>query len=217
MIFVAVEFHAECYLAQFAIDAHIQIAFAADSLEKFLVVAFAPFHHRRKQVARFALVGIENERNDLVVAVFHHFFARNIRVGLASARIEQTQKIVNFGGRSHGRARIFARRLLFDGDNGTQPRNLVHIGTLHIAHEMPRIGRKSLDVAALPFGINRIERQRRLATAAQASNHRQCVARNRHIDIAQIMHPRPKNLYFSLFAKVVHRIKKANRKDTKFS
>ncbi len=163
-------------------------------------MTFSPFHHGRQQIAGFAVVFVENEVDYLVVAVFHHFFARNVRIGFASASVEQTQKIVYFGDGANRRARIFARGFLLNGDDGTQTRNLVHIGALHVADEVARVGRKSLDVAALPFGVDGVECQRRLAAAAQTRNHRECIARNGGIDVAQVVNSRAINLYFAVVA-----------------
>ena len=61
--------------------------------------------------------------------------------------------------------------------------------SLH-ADELPGIGRKRLHIAALPFGIDRIESQGRLAGTRKSCDDDQFPARNFQIDVLQVMHPR---------------------------
>ena len=157
VIFVAVEFHAEGYLAHLAVDAHIQVTFAANALEQLFVVSFASFDYGCQHVAGFAVVFGKNQFDNLVVGVFHHLFAGDVRIGFAGACVQQTQKIVNLGSGANGRTRIFVRRFLLDGDDRTESRNLIDIRTFHIAHKVARVCRKSLDVTALSFGVNGVE------------------------------------------------------------
>jgi len=51
-------------------------------------------------------------------------------------------------------------------DGGTQAVNGIHIGALHLIEELARVGGERFDVAALAFGVNRVEGKRRLARAA---------------------------------------------------
>src|SRR5665213_2728310 len=43
---------------------------------------------------------------------------------------------------------------------------------VHALEELPRIGAEGLDIAALAFGIQRVEHQARLARAARPGDHR---------------------------------------------
>ena len=70
---------------------------------------------------------------------------------------------------------------------GREPLDRVDVRLLHQAEELPRIGRERLDVAALPFGVDRVEGERRLPRARQAGDDRQLVARDRDADVPEIV------------------------------
>ena len=84
-------------------------------------------------------------------------------VGLSDPREQQPQVVVDLGDGADGRARIVTRRLLLDGDRGRQPLDQIDVGLLHQLQELARVCRERLDVAPLAFGIQGVERQRRLA------------------------------------------------------
>lgn len=87
------------------------------------------------------------------------------------AREKQAQIIIHFRDGSYRTARIATRGLLVDGNGGAQPIDLIDVWFLHKAQELPGIGTQRFDIAALPFGIDSIERQARFAGAAQTSNN----------------------------------------------
>ena len=64
---------------------------------------------------------------------------------------------------------------------------MVDVGLLHHLEELARISGERLDVAALPFGIDGVERQRALARAGEAGDHGQRLARDIDVDILQIV------------------------------
>jgi hypothetical protein len=64
---------------------------------------------------------------------------------------------------------------------------MVDVRLLHHLQELARIGRQRLDIAALPLGIDGVERQRGFARARQAGDHRQRVTGNVDIDILEIV------------------------------
>ncbi len=74
---------------------------------------------------------------------------------------------------------------------------MVHIRFFHHIKELPGVGGQAFDIASLPFRIDRIEGQRRLARARQAGDHHQLVARDVHIHGFQIMLTR--TAYFDKF------------------
>ena len=82
--------------------------------------------------------------------------------GAAAAGEEQAQVIVNFGRGGDGRARIARRIFLPDGDGRRDAGDFVDIGLLHALKELARVGGKRFDVAALAFGIDRVEGERDL-------------------------------------------------------
>jgi hypothetical protein len=84
-------------------------------------------------------------------------------IRIADAREQQAQVVVDLGDRADGRARVVAGRLLLDRDRRRQALDQVDVGLLHQLQELPRVGGQRLDVAALPFGVQRVEGERRLA------------------------------------------------------
>jgi hypothetical protein len=61
---------------------------------------------------------------------------------------------------------------------------------LHHFQELARVGRQAFNIAALAFGIDRVEGERRLARSGQARHDNQPVPRQVQIDPLQIMFPR---------------------------
>ena len=109
----------------------------------------------------------------------------------ADARVEQPQVVVDLGDRADGRARVARRRLLVDRDRRRQALDEVDVGLVHLAEELPGVRRQRLDVAALALGVDRVERQRRLARARQTGEHDQLVAREHEVDVAEVVLARP--------------------------
>ena len=108
----------------------------------------------------------------------------------ADARVQQAQVVVDLGDGADGRARVVRGRLLLDRDRRRQALDVVDVGLLHHAQELARVGRQRLDVAALAFGVDRVEGQRGLARAGQAGDHDQLVARQVEIDVLEVVRPR---------------------------
>ncbi len=52
---------------------------------------------------------------------------------------------------------------LVNGDGGGEALDVIHIGLVHLADELARVGRERLDVAALALGEDGIEGQRGFA------------------------------------------------------
>ena len=110
--------------------------------------------------------------------------------GRAGAREEQAQVVVNLGDGADRRARVVAGRLLFDGNRRRQALDQVHVRLLHQLQELPRVGRERLDVAALAFGVQRVESERGFARSGQSRDHDQPVARQVEIDVFEVVRAR---------------------------
>ena len=90
---------------------------------------------------------------------------QHVAVLAADARPEHAQVVVDLGDRADRRARVVARGLLLDRDRRREPADVVVLRLLHLPEELARVGRERLDVAALALGVERVERERRLARA----------------------------------------------------
>ena len=103
--------------------------------------------------------------------------ARAVR--LADARVEQPQVVVDLGDRADRRARVPARALRCSmAIAGRQALDGVDVGLAHLLEELARVGRERLDVAALPLGVDGVERERGLARAREAGDDHELVARD---------------------------------------
>ena len=97
------------------------------------------------------------------------------RVRLAYARVQELQVVVYFRDSTNGRTRIAAGHFLLDSYSRRNTFYLFDVGFLHSSHKLSCVGAEALYVASLPFGIERVERQRTLAAAADACDHHEFV------------------------------------------
>ena len=189
-------------LIHFAVDAHAHIALLLQALEQLRMFALARPDERRHDLQprplrqREQLIDhlvrcdenvIASRAAGLVDRLLTDFAPAFRAVRDACARVEQTQVVVNFRHRADGRTRIARRRLLVDGNGRGKAVDAVQIRFVHLAEKLPRVGRKRFNVPPLPFGVNRIERQRRFAAARKAGKDDQLIARNFNVDIFQVV------------------------------
>src|SRR5258708_14564889 len=86
---------------------------------------------------------------------------------------------------------------LFDGDGRRKAFDYVNFGTLHLVEELPGIGRKRFDVAALALGINGVKGEGGLARAGKTGDNRQGIAGDFEADVFEIVLPRAPDNEFS--------------------
>src|SRR5258708_36468190 len=105
----------------------------------------------------------------------------------ADARVETPQIVVNLGDRADSGAGIPPGRLLLDADGWRQAGQIIDVGLLQLTKKLARIAGQRLYVAALPLGIERIERQGAFAGAADARENDQLITRQIQIDAAELV------------------------------
>ncbi len=115
------------------------------------------------------------------------------QIGASRAGPQQAQEIVELRGRGNSRARIARGVLLADGDRGRDAVDLVDIRLLHALQELARVSGERFDIAALTFGVNGVEGQRRFARSRDARDHGQLVMRDVERDILKIVDARATN------------------------
>ena len=120
----------------------------------------------------------------------HDFLAAVAAEGPADAREQQPHVVVDLGRRADRRARIADAVLLADRDRRRDAVDAIDVGLLHPLEELARVGRQRLDVAALPFGVDRVEGERRLARAADAGHDDQLADRQREVDVLEVVRAR---------------------------
>src|SRR5690606_22859745 len=100
---------------------------------------------------------------------------------------EQAQVVVDLGDGANRGARVVRAAFLVDGDGRRQALDVFDIRLVHLAEELARIGRERLHVAALPFGEDGVESQRRLARAGQPGDDHELVAGDLYRDVLEIV------------------------------
>ena len=161
-----------------AIHAHAGKALVADVLDDVLLLALALAHHRRQHHEARALVERQHPVGDLLHALPGDLHPALGAVRNTDARVEHAQVVVDLGDGGNRRPRVAAGGLLVDRDGRGQPLDVVHVGLVHLPQELPGVRGEALHVAALPLGVQRVEREARLAAARQARDHREPVTRD---------------------------------------
>ena len=83
---------------------------------------------------------------------------------------------------------------MLDRDRRWDAADVVHPWFVHTIEELPHVRRESFDVAALAFGINGLERERRFAGAARTGDDSHFAQRKIDIDALEIVLARSANL-----------------------
>ena len=78
--------------------------------------------------------------------------------------------------------------MLVNGHRRAQTPDIVHFGLGHSLQKLTGIRGKALHIASLPFGIQGVKNQARLAGTRQAGHDHQLVPGQDDIDTAQIVH-----------------------------
>ena len=81
-------------------------------------------------------------------------------------------------------------RFLRDRNRGTQPGDILDVRFRELAEELARVTRQGLDVAALPFGVERVKGERTFTASAHTGKAYQTILRERQIDPIEVMLPR---------------------------
>ena len=161
----------------------------AQLLEELAVLALAAAHDRREHHELGALGEHHHLVDDLLGRLRLDRAAAVVAVRVADPGPEQAQVVVDLGDRADCRARVAAGGLLVDRDRRREPLDRVHVGLVHLAQELARVGRQRLDVAALALGVDRVEREARLARAGQPGDHDEGVARQPQVQVLEVVLP----------------------------
>ena len=174
--------------AELTVDARFHVAPRALRRQLFLELALASAHDRREDVDALVLRVEHHHVDDALERLAGDFLAAVRTVRDADVGEEEPQVVVDLRHRTHRRTRIRAGGLLFDGDGRRETFDQVDVRLLHLLEELARVRGQRLDIPTLSFGVDRVERQRRLAGAGQAGDDHQLVARDVDVDILQVVH-----------------------------
>ncbi len=106
---------------------------------------------------------------------------------LGGAREQQLQVVVQLGHRADRRARAAHRVGLVDRDRRRHAVDLVDRRPVHAVEELARVGAEGLDVAALAFGVQRVEHQARLARAARPGDDRHLAGADVEVEVLEVV------------------------------
>lgn len=106
---------------------------------------------------------------------------------LTHAGEQQLQVLVDLCGTTDGRPTGAAHILARDGNRWRDPLDTIRRGLVELLQKLPRVSGEAFDVAALPLGIERIEREARLAAAAHAAKGDQLPMGQIEIDLLQVI------------------------------
>ena len=177
-------------VAQRAVDAHAHEAAAPQRLELLLVLALSVAHDRRIQKQP----RLRRQRDQAIHDLLHGL-RRDLPAALEAdwmpdAREQQAQVVGDLGDRADGGPRAAPNPLLLDRDRRRQTVDGVAVGLLHLLEELPGVGGERLDVAPLPFRIERVEGEGRLARAGEPGDDDEPLARDVDVDVLEVVSAR---------------------------
>ncbi len=170
-----------------AIDADTDEALLAGGLEDAITLGLAVLDEGAQDQQARALGEAEDLVDDLAHRLPLDLAAAVGAVRVPDAREQEAQVVVDLGDRADGGPRVLAGALLVDGDGGREAVDLVDVGLLHLAQELPGVGAQALDIAALALSVDGVERKAGLAAPGQAGDHDQPVTRERDGDVLQVV------------------------------
>ena len=184
---VLVEFDVVGELAHLTVDAHPCKALGHQAAEQLDVGAFLAADHRCQQL----VAGVLGQPEDLIDHLVDRLRPNRTlalgAVGFAGAAEQQAQIVLDLGDRADGRTGVVTGGFLVDRNRRRQPFDRIDIGLVDLTQKLARVGRQAFDVAALSLSKDRVEGQRALAAAADAGEHHQPVARNRQINVLEVV------------------------------
>ena len=190
VLVVAVERDVSGQIPHLAVDPGAAEPVPCEVLEELLVLALPPLDHGGEHLEAGALVDLEDPVDDLLRRLAGHGRSVVGTVGHTDPGVEEPEVVVDLGDGADGGAGVAARRLLIDRDRRGEPFDEVDVRLVHLAEELPGVCGEALDVAALPLGVDRVERQRRLAGAGQSGEDDQTVARQVQVEVPEVVLPR---------------------------
>ena len=169
------------------VDANAGEAAAAGGREELLVLPLPIAHERTEHEDARALGHRHDLVDDLLDGLRHDRDAVIRAVRHPDPREEKTQVVVDLGDCPDRRSRIACRPLLIDGYSGREALDEVDVGLFHLTKELARVRRERLDVAALTFGIDGVERERRLPRSRKPGDHDHLVPRDADVDVLEVV------------------------------
>src|SRR5439155_16653338 len=141
---------------------------------------FSPLgvYHGREQHHAVFRRQRQNPVNNVAGGLVSDRLAAGRTMRLPDVREQQAQVVINLRSGRDGRPGIRAGTALLDGNGRRQSFDEVHLRLLRLVEELARVSGERLDVFALAFRKDGVERERRFAGTTQSGDHDQLVARD---------------------------------------
>ena len=198
MIAPAVELDVLVEGTERAVDARLREPLLLQLGKLFLELPFSAADDRSEHVDAGILRIQHHHVHDALERLRRNLASALMAVRDADVGEQQPQVIVDFRHGADRRSRIRGGGLLLDGDGRRQAVDQIDVRLFHLLEKLPGVSRQRLDIAALSFGVDRVEGKGRLARPGQAGNDRQLVPRNIDVDIAEVMNARAAYRYPAL-------------------
>ena len=187
VVLVFIEFDLVAQIAFLAIDPRVPVSVHTNLFEQIFVVFAENF---RDRCSHFDFGSFRQSQH-----VFHHLVRRLAVEFLLAPRAvrnadggkQHSHVVPDVGHRADGRTRVAADGFLIDRNDRREPVHKVDIRLALLPDKPLRIGRHRSQQPALPFRVDRVERQRRLAGTTNASDNDQLIARQFDGDILQVV------------------------------
>ncbi len=190
VVFAAVEQGRLGEVLYFAVDAGAK-TLLVKLIEEVFEFTLAAANDGRHDGDALAGAELQNALDDLIGGLAGDGTAAVGAVGRADGSVEQAQVVVNLRDGADGGAGAAAGGFLLDGDGGREALDGVNVGAFDLVQKLARIGGEGFDVAALAFGVDGVEGERAFAGAGEAGDDGEGIARDAHVDVAQIVLARP--------------------------
>ena len=135
----------------------------------------AIFYNGSENFYRFAVKILHHKVDEFGFAVLLHGLLCDVAIGGGYSGVEKTEKIVDLGNSPHRGARVVGGRLLLNGDYGTESINALYFGSAGGVNKATCIGRKGIDISALPLGKKYVKYKRTFTTTTQPRDNRKFV------------------------------------------
>ena len=109
------------------------------------------------------------------------------RARFANAGIQHAQVVQDLRARAHGAAGTARCTALFNGHGGGEAVDAVHVGLFQTAQKLTGVAAEAFHVAALAFGVQRVEREAAFSGAAQPCHHSQFFLGNADVDVFEVV------------------------------
>ncbi len=164
VVVVLVEFgRLEREVELLAVDLDAGVALGDEVRKQVFELAFLVADDRRDDLRAGALGEFENLVDHVLCGLLADLLARDGVVLGANAGVQEAEVVVEFGDGPDGRPRVVGPVLLVDGDGGREALDGLDLRLVHLAEEVPRVGRKRLDVPPLALRVDGVEREGGLA------------------------------------------------------